>query len=69
MEKLCIFLIVVVPGPSNPKYEIDIYFQPFIHKFKLLWQDRIQHSTSPNGRTYSFEPHQCGQLTNFQRIL
>ncbi|XP_049410510.1 uncharacterized protein LOC125873672 [Solanum stenotomum] len=37
-----IFLNCVIPGPSNPKSEIDVYLQPLIDELKLLWSDGVE---------------------------
>ena len=35
------FLLVIVPGPDNPKHNIDIYLQPLIAELKLLWSECV----------------------------
>ncbi|KAL0445969.1 UNVERIFIED_CONTAM: hypothetical protein Slati_1724800 [Sesamum latifolium] len=32
-----IFLTIVIPGPSNPKHLIDIYWEPLIEVLQNLW--------------------------------
>ena len=31
------FLIVLVPGPRNPKHKLDVFLQPLIAELKELW--------------------------------
>ena len=49
------FLMVIVHGPNNPKYKIDLYLQPLIHELKLLWADGIQ--TYNVSRRENFQLH------------
>ena len=41
MKKQFIFLSLIVPGPSNPKQNLDIYLQPLIHELNELWTTGI----------------------------
>ena len=41
MKKPYMFLIVITPGPKNPKHNIDLYLQPLIAELKMLWVDGI----------------------------
>ena len=31
------FFTLIIPGPDNPKEKIDVYMQPLIYEFKVLW--------------------------------
>nr|KYP50097.1 hypothetical protein KK1_028172 [Cajanus cajan] len=35
------FLTLIIPGPHNPKGEIDVYLQPLIDELQLLWNDGV----------------------------
>ena len=35
------FLMTIIPGPSNPKSKIDIFLHPLIDELKLLWHERV----------------------------
>ncbi|RDY01445.1 hypothetical protein CR513_15216, partial [Mucuna pruriens] len=41
MKREFMFLIVLIPGPSNPKYKIDVYLQPLVDELLTLWNDGI----------------------------
>ena len=36
------FLTILVPGPRNPKDKLDVYLQPLIHEFNLLWNYGVE---------------------------
>ena len=36
------FLTILVPGPQNPKDKLDVYLQPLIHEFNLLWNYGVE---------------------------
>jgi hypothetical protein len=38
MKRQFIFLSVLVPGPKNPKGNLDVYLQPLIKELKQLWE-------------------------------
>ncbi|XP_021749414.1 uncharacterized protein LOC110715152 [Chenopodium quinoa] len=38
MKRQFMFLSLLVPGPKNPKGNLDVYMQPLIHKLKQLWE-------------------------------
>ena len=42
MKEEFMFLIVLVPGPTNPKENIDIFLQPLISKLKSLWNIGVE---------------------------
>lgn len=42
MKREYMFLIVIIPGPSNPKNEIDVFLQSLIDDLKTLWDEGIQ---------------------------
>ncbi|XP_057543445.1 uncharacterized protein LOC130821673 [Amaranthus tricolor] len=41
MKKLYMFLTMIVPGPSNPKHNIDLYLQPLIQELNTLWEQAL----------------------------
>ena len=41
MKKPYMFLTVIVPGPSNPKHNIDLYLQPLIQELNMFWEEGI----------------------------
>ncbi|XP_021617964.1 uncharacterized protein LOC110619015 [Manihot esculenta] len=42
MKSKYIFLTVIVPGPNNPKFKIDIFLQPLIEELKQLWNMGVE---------------------------
>ncbi|XP_021769734.1 uncharacterized protein LOC110733975 [Chenopodium quinoa] len=38
MKRQFMFLSLLVPGPKNPKGNLDVYMQPLIEELKLLWE-------------------------------
>ncbi|XP_057247483.1 uncharacterized protein LOC125492831 [Beta vulgaris subsp. vulgaris] len=38
MKKPFMFLSLLVPGPKNPKGNLDVYIQPLIEELKQLWE-------------------------------
>ncbi|XP_048489971.1 uncharacterized protein LOC125491934 [Beta vulgaris subsp. vulgaris] len=38
MKKPFMFLSLLVPGPKNPKGNLDVYMQPLIEELKQLWE-------------------------------
>lgn len=38
MKKPFMFLSLIVPGPKNPKGNIDVYMQPLVEELKQLWE-------------------------------
>ncbi|XP_074293337.1 uncharacterized protein LOC141620334 [Silene latifolia] len=38
MKKPFMFLSLIVPGPKNPKKNLDVYLQPLIEELKDLWE-------------------------------
>lgn len=41
MKNQYMFLTVIVPGPKNPKNEIDVYLQPLVVELSNMWKDGI----------------------------
>nr|MCH9869342.1 hypothetical protein [Serratia marcescens] len=39
MKTPYMFLTLIIPGPTSPKKNIDIYLQPLIDELKTLWED------------------------------
>ncbi|XP_061348406.1 uncharacterized protein LOC133293820 [Gastrolobium bilobum] len=37
MRREFLFLSCIIPGPSNPKRNIDVYLRPLIDELKMLW--------------------------------
>jgi len=35
------FLTLIIPGPHNPKNNIDVFLQPLIDELKLLWNEGV----------------------------
>jgi len=31
------FLTIIIPGPHNPKFKIDVFLQPLKDELKMLW--------------------------------
>lgn len=42
LKREYMFLTIIIPGPSNPKTNIDVYLQPLIDDLKLLWDEGVQ---------------------------
>lgn len=38
MKKPFMFLSLIIPGPKNPKGNLDVYLQPLIEELKQLWE-------------------------------
>ena len=36
------FLTCIIPGPKNPKANVDVYLQPLIDDLKTLWNEGVQ---------------------------
>jgi len=47
------FLTCIIPGPQNPKDNIDVYLQPLIDYLKTLWNEGVQ--TYDNSRKENFQ--------------
>ncbi|XP_061373828.1 uncharacterized protein LOC133316129 [Gastrolobium bilobum] len=41
MRREFLFLTVLIPGPSNPKKNIDVYLRPLIDELKMLWSEGV----------------------------
>ena len=41
MKKQFSFMTVLIPGPKEPGNNIDVYLQPLISEFKLLWEKGV----------------------------
>lgn len=41
MKREFMFLIVLIPGPSDPRHNNDVYLQPLIDDLCTLWNDGI----------------------------
>jgi hypothetical protein len=41
MKNPVLFLIVIIPGPKNPKRRVDVYLQPLIDELSKLWSDGV----------------------------
>lgn len=42
MKKKFFFLLVLVPGPKQPKKSLHIYLQPLIEELHSLWKDVVE---------------------------
>ena len=42
MKEEYMFLTVIVPGPKNPKNNLDVFLQPLIAELKELWEVGIE---------------------------
>ena len=42
MKEEYMFLTVIVPGPKNPKNNLDVFLQPLIVELKELWEVGIE---------------------------
>ncbi|XP_060182237.1 uncharacterized protein LOC132611895 [Lycium barbarum] len=42
MKEAYMFLTIIVLGPNNPKYKIDVYLQPLIKELTLLWETGVE---------------------------
>ena len=40
------FLACIIPGPNNPKFEIDVHLQPLIDDLKTLWLSVLTYDIS-----------------------
>jgi len=40
MKREFMFLIILVPGPSNTEHKIDVFLHPLIHDLCTLWTER-----------------------------
>ncbi len=38
LKKQFIFLSLIIPGPKNPKNNLDVYLQPLVEELKMLWE-------------------------------
>ena len=36
------FLTVIIPGPNNPKYKLDVFLQLLIAELKQLWDVGVE---------------------------
>ncbi|XP_050222148.1 uncharacterized protein LOC126672242 [Mercurialis annua] len=54
MKDEFMFLIILVPGPGNPKNHMDIFLQPLIAELNQLWESGI--------RTYDIQKRQNFQM-------
>ena len=36
------FVTVVIPGPRNPKQQLDVFLQPLISELKSLWDVNVE---------------------------
>ena len=41
MKRSSFMLSLLIPGPSSPLNDIDVYLQPLIEELKELWDDGI----------------------------
>ena len=41
MKEPYMFLTALVPGPSNPKHKIDVFFQPVVAELEQLWEEGV----------------------------
>ena len=41
LEREFLFLIAIIPDPSNPKNKIDVFLQSLIDELKLLWYESV----------------------------
>lgn len=46
MSKLYMFLSCLIPGPHNPKDDIDVYLNPLIDDLKKLWSGVLTYDIS-----------------------
>ena len=42
MKEQFMFLTVLVPGPKNPKDNLDVFLQPLIHDLNMLWGNGVK---------------------------
>jgi Transposase family tnp2/Domain of unknown function (DUF4218) len=42
MKKQFMFLSLIIPGPKNPKANMDVYLQPLIEELKELWETGVE---------------------------
>lgn len=42
MKPKYIMLSMIIPGPSSPRNDIDVYLQPLIAELKELWETGIE---------------------------
>ncbi|KAL0453018.1 UNVERIFIED_CONTAM: hypothetical protein Slati_1279900 [Sesamum latifolium] len=49
MSSKYMFLTMVIPGPSNPKYLFDVYLEPLIDELQNLWHvGVVMHDNAKN---------------------
>ncbi|KAL0433509.1 UNVERIFIED_CONTAM: hypothetical protein Slati_2685200 [Sesamum latifolium] len=53
MSSEYMFLTMVIPGPSNPKYPIDVYLVPLIEKMQNLWHVGVLMRDSAKSETFT----------------
>jgi hypothetical protein len=41
MRREFMFLTIIIPGPSNPKRNIDVFLRPLIDELKMLWEGGV----------------------------
>jgi hypothetical protein len=55
MKQTSFILSLVIPGPSSPDMDIDVYLQPLIDELLELWnvgvQTRSEDGRDPSGAT------------------
>ncbi|XP_074306162.1 uncharacterized protein LOC141641399 [Silene latifolia] len=42
LKKQFIFLSLIIPGPKNPKSNLDVYLQPLVEELKHLWNVGVE---------------------------
>ncbi|KAL8098118.1 hypothetical protein AgCh_031039 [Apium graveolens] len=42
MKQLYMFLSLMIPGPTSPGKNLDVYLMPLIDELKVLWKDGVQ---------------------------
>jgi len=42
MKQILFILSLIIPGPSSPRMDIDVYLQPLIEELQELWNVRVR---------------------------
>ena len=59
-------LSMIIPGPSSPIKDIDVYLQPLIHELKELWENGWKHMMLILTKPFNCMKYYCGQSVIFQ---
>ena len=63
------FLTVLIPGPRNPKQQMDIFLQPLIAELNQLWECGVTTYDVHKCQNFQLKAALCGQLMISSHIL